>query len=127
MTSETPPLFGQTRFLQGRIDEFIDQINEGTIYLEMGIKAYLAAGKSTPTCEEKPRQIVDAKERCAELRRRILTLLYIGMLIPNARGDVFKLLGELFALLDAMGSKHVDLIIEHPGGILGEFREDLQT
>jgi hypothetical protein len=33
--------------------------------------------------------------------------------------------GELFALLDAMGSKHVDPIIEHPAGILGEFREDL--
>jgi hypothetical protein len=51
----------------------------------MGIKTYLAAGTSTPTCEEKLRQIVDAKERCAELRRRILTLLYTEMLIPDAR------------------------------------------
>lgn len=127
MTSETPPLLGKTRFLQGLIDEFIDQIDEGTMFLEMGIKAYHSAGAATAACEEKPRQIVDAKERRAELRRRILTLLYTEMLIPDARGDVLKLLGELFALLDAMGSKHVDPIIEHPGGILGEFREDLQA
>jgi uncharacterized protein Yka (UPF0111/DUF47 family) len=126
VTSETPPLFGKTRFLQGLIDEFIDQINEGTIYLEMGIKAYLSAGAATPACEEKLRQIVDTKERCAELRRRILTLLYTEMLIPDARGDVLKLLGELFALLDEMGSKYEDLIIEHPGGIHCDFRADFE-
>lgn len=96
MTSKTPPLFGKTRFLQALIDEFIDHINEGTIYLKMGIKAYLSAGTATPACEEKLSQIVDTKERCAELRRRNLTLLYTEMLIPDARGDVLKLLGELF-------------------------------
>lgn len=124
---ETPPLFGKTRFLQGLIDEFIDQINEGTIYLEMGVKAYLDAGAATAACEEKLEQIVATKERCAELRRRILTLLYTEMLIPDARGDVLKLLGELFALLDEMGSNYEDLIIEHPGGIQLEFRADFEA
>ncbi len=112
--------------LQGLIDEFIDQNNEGTIYLEMGIKAYLSARAATPVCEGKPRKIVDTKERCAELRRRILTLLYTEMLILDARGDVLKLRGELIALLDEKGSKYQDLIIEHPGGILDEFREDFE-
>ena len=85
--SETPPLFGKTRFLQGLIDEFIDKITEGTIYMEMGVKAYLEAGKASAACEENLRQIVGTKEHCAELRRRILTLLYTEMLIPDARGD----------------------------------------
>ena len=48
VTSETPPLFGKTRFLQGLIDEFIDKITEGTIYMEMGVKAYLEADKAQP-------------------------------------------------------------------------------
>jgi uncharacterized protein Yka (UPF0111/DUF47 family) len=126
VTSETPPLFGKTRFLQGLIDEFIDQVAEGTIYLEMGVKAYLDAGKASPACEEKLRQIVDTTEHCAELRRRILTLLYTEMLIPDARGDVLRLLGELFELLDMMGDNYEDLIIEHPGGTHLEFREDFE-
>ena len=62
VTSETPPLFGKTRFLQGLIDEFIDKITEGTIYMEMGVKAYLEAGKASAACEEKLMQIVDTKE-----------------------------------------------------------------
>lgn len=49
------------------------------------------------------------------------------MLIPDARGDVLKLLGELFALLDEMGSNYEDLIIEHPGGIQLEFRDDYKA
>ncbi len=126
MASETPPLFGKTRFLQGLIDEFIDQISEGTIYLEMGVKAYLQAGEASPACEEKLRQIADTKDHCAELRRRILTLLYTEMLIPDARGDVLRLLGELFDLLDEMNDSFEDLIIEHPGGTLLEFREDFE-
>jgi hypothetical protein len=48
VTSETSPLFGKTRFLQARIDEFIDKITEGTIYMEMGVKAYLEADKAQP-------------------------------------------------------------------------------
>lgn len=126
MTSETPPLFGKTRFLQGLIDEFIDQISEGTIYLEMGVKAYLDAGNASPACEQKLKQIANTKEHCAELRRRILTLLYTEMLIPDARGDVLRLLGELFELLDEMGDNFEELIIEHPGGTHMDFREDLE-
>jgi uncharacterized protein Yka (UPF0111/DUF47 family) len=126
VTSETPPLFGKTRFLQGLIDEFIDKVTEGTIYLEMGVKAYLDEGPASPTCQEKLQQIVDTKEHCAELRRRILTLLYTEMLIPDARGDVLKLLGELFALLDAMGGNYEDLIIEHPGGTHLDFQTDFE-
>ncbi|MEA5415783.1 DUF47 domain-containing protein [Synechococcus sp. BA-132 BA5] len=125
MTSETPPLFGKTRFLQGLIDEFIDKVTEGTIYLEMGVNAYLDGGADSPDCEEKLQQIVDTKEYCAGLRRRILTLLYTEMLIPDARGDVLKLLGELFTLLDEMGNNYEDLIIEHPGERTHlNFRED---
>ena len=126
VTSETPPLFGKTRFLQGLIDEFIDKITEGTIYMEMGVKAYLEAGKASAACEEKLRQIVDTKEHCAELRRRIVTLLYTEMLIPDARGDVLRLLGELFELLDEMGDNFEDMIIENPAGAHLDFRKDFE-
>jgi predicted phosphate transport protein (TIGR00153 family) len=127
VTSETPPLFGKTRFLQGLIDEFIDKISEGTIYQEIGVKAYLEAGTSSAACEEKLGQIVDTKEHCAELRRRILTLLYTEMLIPDARGDVLRLLVKLFDLLDEMGDNYEDLIIEHHEGTHLDFREDFEA
>ena len=34
MTRETPPIFGKTQFIQGKIDEFMDTISEGLICFE---------------------------------------------------------------------------------------------
>ena len=55
VTSETLPLFGKTRFLQGLMTKFIDKITEGTIYMEMGVKADLEASNASAACEEKLR------------------------------------------------------------------------
>ena len=96
MFSETPPLFGKTRFLEGLIDEFLDKISEGIILVEMGIKAYLSNDEDTDICLEKLNQIIEIKRRCSELRRTIVTMLYTEMLLPDARGDVLRLLGSLF-------------------------------
>ena len=98
-----------------------------TIYQEIGFNAYLEAGSSSPACEEKLGQIMTTKEDCAELRRRILTLLYTEMLIPDARGDVLRLLVKLFDLLDEMGDNYEDLNIEHPEGTHLTFREEFEA
>lgn len=92
----------------------------------MGVKAFLDAGEASPACEEKLRQMADTKEHCAEWRRRILTLLNTEMLISDARGDVLRLLGELFELLDETGDNHESLVIEHPGGTHLDVREDFE-
>ncbi len=112
MSKETPALFGKTKLLEGQIDEFLDKLAEGAIYFERGITAYLEAGEFSETCEEKLSQIVALKEKCRELRRSIVNTLYSEMLIPDFRGDVLRLLTNLFSLLDDMGKNFQDLMIE---------------
>ncbi len=112
MSKETPPLFGKTKLLEGQIDEFLDKVGEGAIYFERGITAYLEQGKVSKTCEDKLSQIIALKERCKELRRSIVNVLYTEMLIPDFRADVLRLLTDLFSLLDAMGNNFQELMIE---------------
>ncbi|MDJ0900398.1 MAG: DUF47 family protein [Xenococcus sp. MO_188.B8] len=112
MSKETPPLFGKTKLLEGQIDEFLDKVAEGAIYFERGITAYLEEGEFSETCEEKLSQIIALKESCKDLRRSIVNVLYSEMLIPDFRGDVLRLLTDLFSLLDVMGKNFQDLMIE---------------
>ncbi len=125
MASETPPLFGKTRFLEGLIEEFLDKISEGVIIVELGVHAYLSPAENRAVCEEKLEQVIEVKRRCSELRRTIVTMLYTEMLLPDARGDVLRLLGNLFELLDQMGDDFQELMIEQPTG-LPEFAPDFQ-
>ncbi len=114
MANETPPLFGKTRFLEGLIEEFLDKIAEGMIVGELGLKAYLTGLEGEEICLEKLHQLIEIKRRCSELRRTIVTMLYTEMLLPDARGDVLRLLGSLFALLDDMGDDFQELMIVQP-------------
>ncbi|MGB5632795.1 MAG: DUF47 family protein [Waterburya sp.] len=113
MSKETPPLFGKTKLLEGQIDEFLDKVAEGAIYFERGITAYLAEGAISETCEDKLSQILALKERCKDLRRSIVNVLYSEMLIPDFRADILRLLTDLFSLLDAMGNNFQGLMIEY--------------
>lgn len=114
MANETPPLFGKTRFLEGLIDEFLDKIAEGVIVGELGLKTYLCGSEDEAVCLERLNQLTAIKRRCSELRRTIVTMLYTEMLLPDARGDVLRLLGSLFALLDDMGDDFEELMIVQP-------------
>ena len=112
MSKETPALFGKTKLLEGQIDEFLDKVAEGAIYFERGISAFLETRNTCETCEEKLSQIIELKQRCRELQRSIVNVLYSEMLIPDFRADVLRLLTDLFSLLDQMGKNFQDLIIE---------------
>ena len=116
-------MLGKTRFLEGLIDQFLDQISEGIILVEMGIKVYLSNDEDTDICLEKLNQIIEIKRRCSELRRTIVTMLYTEMLLPDARGDVLRLLGSLFELLDEMGYNYQELMIVQPRR-MPEFGQD---
>ena len=121
MSKETPPLFGKTRLLERQIDEFLDKVAEGAIYFERGITAYLEdiedrkvpEARNLEICEEKLSQIIDLKEKCKELRRSIVNVLYSEMLIPDFRADVLRLLTDLYSLLDAMGNNFQGIMIEY--------------
>ncbi len=112
MSKETPALFGKTKLLEGQIDEFLDKVAEGAIYFERGITAFLETRNTCETCEEKLSQIIELKQRCRDLQRSIINVLYSEMLIPDFRADVLRLLTDLFSLLDMMGKNFQELMIE---------------
>jgi uncharacterized protein Yka (UPF0111/DUF47 family) len=96
------------------IEEFLDKISEGVLIVDLGLRAYLSPAENLAICEEKLEQVIEIKRRCSELRRTIVTMLYTEMLLPDARGDVLRLLGDLFELLDQMGDGFQELMIVQP-------------
>ncbi|MEB3263251.1 MAG: DUF47 family protein [Synechococcus sp.] len=112
MAKETPALFGRTRFLEEKIDEFLDKISEGVIYFERGLLLMVEQGVNG-ACEEKLQQMVDLKRSCNEIRRSVVGTLYAEMLIPDFRGDVLSLLSDLYGLLDVVVDCFQEFMIEY--------------
>ncbi|QVL53763.1 MAG: DUF47 family protein [Cyanobium sp. M30B3] len=107
-------LFAKTRSLELRIDEFLDKVAEGGILFERGMVLLLERGL-VPETEEKLQQLIQLKERCNQLRRRVVDTLYSEMLIPDFRGDVLRLLSHLYALLDSLKNAFQEFLIEYAG------------
>lgn len=105
-------LFAKTRSLELRIDEFLDKVAEGGILFEHGMVLLLERGLA-PETEEKMAQLLQLKERCNQLRRRVVDTLYSEMLIPDFRGDVLRLLSHLYGLLDSLKNVFQEFLIEY--------------
>ncbi|MEE9127075.1 MAG: DUF47 family protein [Planctomycetota bacterium] len=119
------PLFGRTKSLAGKIDEFLDQISEGGMVLEQGILSYLDQGYDDSS-EERLERISSFETRGDTLSRAIQQTLYTEMLIPEWRGDVLRLLFELDKLLNVEKASFKVLTIERPeipDEYTGDFRE----
>lgn len=106
-------LFGKTRALESQIDEFLDKVSEGGMVFEQGVASYIDNGVDG-TCEEKLEQIRELKGRGSELCLAVDRSLYTEMLLPDLRGDVLALLGDLYELLDDLKDCFVDMTIERP-------------
>jgi uncharacterized protein Yka (UPF0111/DUF47 family) len=105
-------LFAKTRSLELRIDEFLDKVAEGGILFERGMGLLLERGL-VPETQEKLQQLIQLKERCNQLRRRVVDTLYSEMLIPDFRGDVLRLLSHLYGLLDSLKNAFQEFVIEY--------------
>jgi uncharacterized protein Yka (UPF0111/DUF47 family) len=110
--NHNPALFAKTRSLELRIDEFLDKVAEGGILFERGMVLLLDRGLA-PETEEKMAQLLLLKERCNQLRRRVVDTLYSEMLIPDFRGDVLRLLSHLYGLLDSLKNAFQEFLIEY--------------
>jgi len=118
------PLFGRTKALKGKIDEFLDQVSEAGMVLEQGILAYVQQGYDD-SCKERLERISRFESRGDKLRRAIQMTLYTEMLIPEWRGDVLRLLYELDRLLNVAKASFKVLTIERPE-IPDDMKEDLR-
>jgi uncharacterized protein Yka (UPF0111/DUF47 family) len=114
-----PALFANTRSLELRIDELLDKVAEGGILFERGMVLLLERGLA-PETEEKLHQLIQLKERCNQLRRRVVDTLYSEMLIPEFRGDVLRLLSNLYRLLDSIKNVFQDFLIEYSDVVSGQ-------
>jgi uncharacterized protein len=87
-------------------------VAEGGILFERGMVLLLERGL-VPETEEKMAQLLQLKERCNQLRLRVLDTLYSEMLIPDFRGDVLRLLSHLYGLLDSLKNAFQEFLIEY--------------
>ena len=118
------PLFGRTKDLANKIDEFLDQVSEAGLVLEQGIVSYMDGGFDE-SCVERQQQISLLEARGDALRRGVQATMYTEMLIPEWRGDVLRLLYEMDRLLNVLKASFMVFTIERPE-VPDEFKNDFK-
>lgn len=116
--------FQRTTQLISEIDEFIDRVSEAQMVVERALMHYFEHGVDDQL-DESLTQIGQIEERADELRRNVANMMFSQMLLPDTRGDVLELLGDVDVTLDDCVHLMVDLAIERPtpdGQHIDEFK-----
>ncbi len=92
-------LFRRTKALEIEIEDFLNQVSQGTLAFEMAVEIYLGHGANAEF-EEKLNHVNALESEADRLRRSIKTKLYSQTLIPESRGDVLGLLETLDSVLN---------------------------
>ena len=117
--------FQRTSQLIREIDEFIDKVSEAQMVLEQALLHYFEVG-ADEGLNQKLAQIGKIEERADELRRNVANMMFSQMLMPDTRGDVLELLGQVDVTLDDCVHIMVDLAIERPTPS-GQHVDDFKT
>ena len=105
-------LLKKTKKLEVQIDEFLDKVLNGGLYLKQGLKYYLRGQKEL---FEDTLNKIDITENDADtLRRTIETKLYRHTLIPEQRGDVLGLLESTDKVLNFCKEILFQFSVENP-------------
>jgi predicted phosphate transport protein (TIGR00153 family) len=105
-------LLKKTKKLEVQIDEFLDKVLNGGLYLKQGLKYYL---KDQKDLFEDTLNKIDVTENDADtLRRTIETKLYRHTLIPEQRGDVLGLLESTDKVLNVCKEILFQFSVENP-------------
>ncbi|MEM7172753.1 MAG: DUF47 family protein [Pseudomonadota bacterium] len=94
-------LFGRTKKLERQVDEFLDIVADSGLTFEQAISAYLSEGHESQRFTAKIDQIVQLETRADHIGNAVELEMYSETLIPDARGDVLKLLESLDAIVNA--------------------------
>jgi len=106
-------LFGGTKSLERRIDEFLDKVTEAGLIFSRAVNLYLDKGP----CEEFEaflQQGAEVEQRGDVLRRDIETRLYEQTLIPELRGDVLTLLEHIDNIINIYEANLFRFSIQSP-------------
>jgi uncharacterized protein Yka (UPF0111/DUF47 family) len=94
-------LFGRSKHIERRIDQFLDKVSEAVFVAVATVHHQIDSGVDE-TVERRIKQAVELKRKCSELRREIEADLYSEMLIPDLLGDVASLIESLNQLVEAL-------------------------
>ncbi|MEN8141524.1 MAG: DUF47 family protein [Thermodesulfobacteriota bacterium] len=109
--------------IEKQIDTFLDQVSEAGLIFKQGTDAYLAGDMEE--FDRKLAEISNTEHKGDTLKRAITEHLYAKTLIPESRGDVLELLGNMDTLLDRFKGALWRFDIERPT-INEEFHADFQ-
>ncbi|MBF0180683.1 MAG: DUF47 family protein [Magnetococcales bacterium] len=115
MNTANLSLFGKTKALEHKVDEFLDVLSECNIFFKAAITYFLEAGGNGAAAFQQKVKEVNSKESHADsLRRDIETELYEQALIPDFRGDILSLLEDLDNLINLFEENLINFSIENP-------------
>ncbi len=119
-------LFGQTRKLEHRIDEFLDRVTESGVIFNRALRIYLQEGASKEF-DVFLEDLVQIENMEDSLRREIEVEIYARTLIPDLRADVLRLLEDTDGIVNAYEGMLFRLSIQKPDfpGNLHEGLRDL--
>lgn len=121
-TGKVSRLFGRTRKLEHRIDEFLDRVTESGVVFERALRIYLREGASKDF-DGFLEDVVSLEAKEDRLRREIEIEIYARTLIPDLRADVLRLLEDTDAIVNAYEAMLFRLSIQKPD-IPGVFHEN---
>lgn len=105
-------LFGKTKELEAKIDDYLDKVDRGAMILLQGLKFYL--DNRQDEFEQRYRDLRILESNGDALRREIENELYAHTLIPEWRGDVLGLLESTDRVLNRMSKTLLNFSIEQP-------------
>jgi predicted phosphate transport protein (TIGR00153 family) len=105
-------LFASTRFLESRIEEYLDHTSEVAMLFLEAMKDYLEGRDEE--FEARRQQVTDLEKHADEIRLEVERHLYQETLIPESRGDVLGILEHTDEVIGAAKETLMLLSVQRP-------------
>ncbi len=102
----------KSKELMDNIEEYLGYVTTASLHFEKAIKDYLAG--RLDKFDERRKEVAQIERTADEELKKVKYKLYAFMLIPDARGDVFKLMDDLDDVIDYTKRVLLELSMEKP-------------
>jgi len=102
----------KSKELMDNIEEYLGYVTTASLHFEKAIKDYLAG--RLDKFDERRKEVAHIERTADEELKKVKYKLYAFMLIPDARGDVFKLMDDLDDVIDYTKRVLLELSMEKP-------------
>ncbi|MCK5823391.1 MAG: DUF47 family protein [Bacteroidales bacterium] len=105
-------LFKTSDYISGKIDEFFNCVDEGSLIFKEGVSNYLSNDEKSFSENIEAIRILEGK--ADTLRRKIENELYLHSLLPEYRSDVLRLLEKTDDIIDTAKENLNQFDVETP-------------